>query len=61
MKLSKAIRTTLEDWLFRRDPTTSRLTWLIHTCLLAPIVPFTVASRVKYEEPERNPDFKRRP
>lgn len=57
MKLSKAIRTTLEDWL-HRDPGSSRLWWFFGTLLLSPIVPIVAFDRVRFKEPERNPDFK---
>lgn len=59
MKLVKAVRTTLEDWL-QRDPASSRLSWLIGTLLLAPVIPFVALVRTRFVEPERNPDFKRR-
>jgi hypothetical protein len=52
MKLSKAIRTTLEDWL-HRDPGSSRLWWAFATLLLAPIVPIVAFDRARFNEPER--------
>ena len=60
MKLSKAIRTTLEDWL-RRDPGASRLWWLIGTVMLSPFVPIVAFDRTRFKEPERNPDFVKKP
>ena len=60
MKLSKAIRTTLEDWL-HRDPGASRLWWLVGTVLLSPFVPIVALDRTRFKEPERNPNFVKKP
>ena len=59
MKLSKAIRTTIEDFLYR-DPAQSRLTWVMVSLLLMPVVPIVAFSRTRFVEPERNPKFKGR-
>lgn len=58
MKLTKAVYTTLADWL-RRDPAMGRLEWLIGTCAMVPFLPVVAALRWNYVEPERNPDYRR--
>ena len=58
MKLSKAIRTTVEDFLYR-DPAQSRLWWVAVSLLLLPLVPIVVYDRTRFTEPERNPNFKK--
>lgn len=58
MKLSKAIRTTIEDFL-HRDPAQSRLWWVAVSLLLMPILPIVAFERTRFKEPERNPNFKR--
>jgi hypothetical protein len=60
MKLRKAITTTLEDWL-HRDRAEARRHWLAITLLTAPIVPIIVLARWDFKEPERNPNFGKRP
>lgn len=61
MKLHRALITTIEDWL-HRDPALPRLKWLLGTLVIAPaIIPVTVWRVISFEEPERNPDFRKKP
>lgn len=60
MKLHRALITTIQDWL-RRDPASSRLEWLIGTLIIAPaVLPAAILRAILFEEPERNPDFRKR-
>lgn len=60
MTLKKAIVTTLEDWL-KRDPEMPRHHWVIGSLLVIPLLPIVVAVRTQFTDPERNPDFGKKP
>jgi hypothetical protein len=52
VKLRKAIRVTVEDWL-RPDPDMDRYMWIGFTLAILPMLPLVIAWRVFQEEPER--------